>query len=794
MLKRIKKIQNVGRFKSCNGSSVEFDKITLLYGRNTYGKTTLSDVLASISTGNTDAIKTRKSIPVDPTNSRQTVELTFMADGDVSETTVRLNGERWEPELPGDLRLHVFDDGFYHTNVFAGRQFTRDTKLNFSAFVLGARGVAKAKEIAEKNKQKADATKERGRLLKAALADIDDLPQFLLQVPDEPAEVLEAKVLGLRREYDTLIKQQKNADKIRIRKNLDPLHWPSDFPDALHKLNQTLGKSLETHHEEARKAIADHIAATFARAENAESWIRQGLSQNNGEHCQFCGQILSEDALRLLDVYRKSFDTSFREHEQLVAQTLVATATVISRDRANAPRLALESNSGTVHSYPELEDDVNYQEGKRTLDDEAAQLGELLEQWNNCQGPLQEHIVVASKEKTSAPQARVGSLDADELLGLNQKLSVQVNEYNTIAQRMNVLFAAFKSSLLDQSLADRLQQLVARGKEEARKWERVKRSAQCNEYIVHSKLIARLGAEIPQLQLELVNDQSSYIDQFFERLNRFFVMFGSRDFQLEKGKDDSGHIPVYYLKVKLNKTDVSERDLARVFSESDRRALALAVFWSSVDGLNATEKSRTIVVLDDPVTSFDTGRMTSVHQAIVGLADHLRQVIVFSHFKQGICHFLMTYRKNKPVKLLQIERVGDISKIEAPDIVHFLHNEHERKREAILRFASGEINQHASGDLRVFLEVEISYRFAKQLVGVYEENLSDRIDRLCASGAVAGDTATEAHDWREILNPTHHTWIDSDIDDQRHTATRFMDFVYHRLVPVANVEVAMHAA
>ena len=179
------------------------------------------------------------------------------------------------------------------------------------------------------------------------------------------------------------------------------------------------------------------------------------------------------------------------------------------------------------------------------------------------------------------------------------------------------------------------------------------------------------------------------------------------------------------------------------------------------------------------------GRMTSVHQAIVEMAEDLRQVIVFSHYQQGICHFLMTYRKNKPVKLLQIDRVANVSTLDAPNIVQFLHSEHERKREAILLFAQGVINQHAAGDLRVFLEVEIGYRFAKQLVGLHEENLSERIDSLCASGAVAGNTATEAHNWREILNPTHHIWIGSDIEDQRNTAIRFMDFVYHRLVPVA---------
>lgn len=795
MLKRVKKIQNIGRFKSCNGGDAEFDKITFLFGRNTYGKTTLGDILASISTGNVDAIKTRKSIPIDKANPQQTVELKFLAEGDPGETTIRLNGERWEPVLPGDLRLHVFDDGFYHTNLFAGRQFTRDTKVNFSTFVLGARGVAKAKAIAEKNKERADAVRERGKLLKAALADIENLPQFLAQVPDESAEALEAKVLMLRREYDVLLKQQKNVDKIRIRKNLNDLHWPSDFAAALNKLNQTLGKSLQTHHEHAREAIAEHIRKTFARTENAESWIRQGLSQNNGSHCQFCGQTLSDDALRLLDVYQKSFDTSFREHEQQVVQELASHTAVLLRERVNPQRLIIESNSGTVHSYPELEDDAQFQQEKQALDGMASELSALFARWTTAQSELQTQIDGARERKLAAPQTQVTPLAAEQMLTLDRELYARMGQYNGKALRMNARFDAFKATLLDHPLTARLQALVAQGKAEARKLERAKRSEQCSEYIDYNELITRLDAEIPALQLELVNEQSAYIEQFFERLNRFFVMFGSQDFQLEKGKDDSGHTPVYYLKVKLKNTEVSERDLVRVFSESDRRALALAVFWSSVDGLSAAEKSRTIVVLDDPVTSFDTGRMTSVHQAIFGMAEHLRQIIVFSHFEHGICNFLTTYRKHKHVKLLQIARVGDSSKIEAPVVEHFLRSEHERKRENILLFARGDINQHAAGDLRIFLEVEIGYRFAKQLVGVNEENLSDRINKLHEINAIAKDTATEAHEWRDILNPSHHIWTEADIEDQRHTASRFMDFIYHRLVPVSSRDgMTMHHA
>ncbi|MFT4928030.1 MAG: AAA15 family ATPase/GTPase [Phenylobacterium sp.] len=41
MLKRIQTIQNVGTFREFEDRTIEMGKITLIYGRNTFGKATL---------------------------------------------------------------------------------------------------------------------------------------------------------------------------------------------------------------------------------------------------------------------------------------------------------------------------------------------------------------------------------------------------------------------------------------------------------------------------------------------------------------------------------------------------------------------------------------------------------------------------------------------------------------------------------------------------------------------------------------------------------------------------------
>lgn len=79
--------------------------------------------------------------------------------------------------------------------------------------------------------------------------------------------------------------------------------------------------------------------------------------------------------------------------------------------------------------------------------------------------------------------------------------------------------------------------------------------------------------------------------------------------------------------------------------------------------------------------------------------------------------------------------------------------------------------------------LQINLRFAKQIIGINEQNLSDRISKLMEIGAISNVTATEAHKWREQLNPAHHIWVGNDLEDQRHTAEQFMNFIYHGLIP-----------
>lgn len=783
MLKRIKKIQNIGRFKSCQPGNAQFEQITLIFGRNTYGKSTLGDLFSSLESGNTDAVKQRKTIPSD--GQSQQAEISFAVDELQGEQTIKYSNGTWLSIPPAGFKIKIFDDGFYHNNLFSGRQFSRETKGNFSLFVLGEQGVAKRQEIEIKNKQKGDATRKRNDLQKAAFKDIDNLSSFIALSPTESCEELNQNIELLHNEYGKLSKQQKSAAAIQQRKECGFLEWNNNFSAALTKLNDTLQSSLQSHHQEAQQKLIEHININFNGNQNAENWIRQGLYQNNSETCQFCGQTLSSEALALLEVYRQSFDTAYDEHDKQMQQELEISQATFIKDRISPLRIAIESNKAAVMSYPELlEDNQEIKVFEGQINSFTIQLENSFPQWDQLIIDSNKELDFALKKKLASPHRAVDTLQFDALLQVNTKIEEIIDSYNSVIAKINSIFHAFKVSVLDDTIANRLSAIGREGKIEAQKLKRIELSEQCENYKDFDSTVKRLKEEIPKLEEELETEQSQFLDKFFGRLNNFFKLFGSHDFQLEKGLDTKGYKPIYYLKVKFNGHDISEKNLERVFSESDRRSLALSVFWAGVDGLSDEEKRNCIVVLDDPVTSFDNHRISMVYQELVKLSDNIRQIILLSHFEQGVTYFLNTYRHNKPVKLLSIERRVNSSDIYVEEIENFIKTNHEKVAHNIFRFVQGVTNTHNAGDLRIFLEIEINLRFAKQLLDINEKNLSDRIDKLKEIGAISEITTSEAHQWRETLNPAHHIWTGNDIEDQRQTATQFMSFIYYRLTPL----------
>ena len=786
MLKRISKIKNVGRFKQASCGALQFAPLTLIFGRNTYGKSTLGDIFSSISHNDSTLITSRRTIPED--TSPQEVHISFQPDDTGNECLVKFENNIWAHNLPQPPRIAVYDDGFYHNNVFAARQFTRSTKESFSSFVIGAQGVAKAKIIADKNKRKRAATTEKNNIQKSAFSDIENLEDFLKLKPSETLEQLNEKRGEKLKQYEDLNRQKKNKDIILARDNYIPLKWEKDFGLITEELNSCLATSLETHHKDAREKIANHIKEYFKNVDGAESWIRTGLEQNLGERCQLCGQELNESAIALFDIYKQSFDKSFEQHEKNVGSILEKCKISILKNRTNDLKVEIEKSFSVFLSYPELFEKSPYSEIHKEFNNLAESLKQQIDKWDQEAQIYQKEVESRISEKLSTPQQAVNSASSEALHSLTDAISDLIEKVNEKGNQLNGQIEGFKNSIKNDTITEQLSQIVKEGESLAIEIKRIELSNQCNDYINLIDEIQSLSDEISNLQNQLQQEQSAFLKNYFDSLNQHFKDFGSNDFKLEIGENRAGHTPIYYLKVKFRNKVISERELDRVFSESDRRALSLAVFWARLTETPNDELANTIVILDDPVTSFDNNRISAVHRNIIQLSESANQIIVLSHYEQELSRFLTTYQNNKDISFFSICTTNGESTLCPESIEKFVQNDHEKYRESIFEFIEGKIHFHKEGDLRIFFEIEISLRFAKQIREneIFCLNLSDRIDKLEERGIIGNDVAQKCHVWRETLNPNHHTWINADIEDQRNSAKQFIDFIFSELVPNKN--------
>ncbi|MCP3659165.1 MAG: AAA family ATPase [Bacteroidetes bacterium] len=148
-IKSIKEIQNISTFKDFKGGdSCHFKKLTFIYGLNTYGKTTLTDICQSLKDNNLAPISSRKTIS--DQSDKQKV-LFSIKENSIKGKVLNFKNNSWDENKIAKY-IEVFGEDFIDKNLFTGSFINRENKKNFTEFILGEEGVNIVREI-EKKKQ-----------------------------------------------------------------------------------------------------------------------------------------------------------------------------------------------------------------------------------------------------------------------------------------------------------------------------------------------------------------------------------------------------------------------------------------------------------------------------------------------------------------------------------------------------------------------------------------------------------------------------------------------------------------
>lgn len=295
MVHRLALISNIGNFDQvASGAQLALSKFTVVYAENGRGKTTISAILRSLSTGDPAHIMERRRLG----SQNPPHAVVAFANG----TSHTFQNGSWSQTANV---LTIFDDAFVAANVCSGLEVASDHRRNMHELILGAQGVT------------------LNRALQEAVAKIESHNRFLRQKSDAiPTDVMG----GLAVDDFCALPRDPNIDsKVqeaeRARAAVEASSQVKDHPlfsaiqlpvFDVEAVNRILNRTIADLDAEAVRQVQHHIAGL---GPEMGAWVATGVDHievdaNGVEHCPFCTQSLA--GIGLINHYRAYFGEAYR--------------------------------------------------------------------------------------------------------------------------------------------------------------------------------------------------------------------------------------------------------------------------------------------------------------------------------------------------------------------------------------------------------------------------------------------------------------------------------------------------
>jgi len=784
VITRIKEIKNVGKFKNfTNGGGVQFEKLTFIYGLNTRGKSTLTDLFCSLKENNPSIIENRKSIP--KINSKQNIKLCTKFENESKESNTSFENGKWKNVNYQD-NLHIFGSDFIHNNLFTGLTIERQNKENLTQFILGEEGVLLANQIAKEKKNLRAKKNSLKGLIPNYLKDKDDEEKkIFLELDINTLNYKELKDKKLNLEND-LKNEKKRLDKpqeLLSMEDLEEFKLPNNIiGELINSTNRLLTCDFSEISNESIEKLEQHLNCNFKKLDNSKQWIKEGLDFRNEDtnDCPFCGQSLL-NASKLIETYNSYFNDEYRnfikfindEINKLTSDWYGLQYTFLNL--INSKKFIVEKHKNFIN-----EENLTklVQELYRKIDVDFEE--QFIRQINKYRKNIDNYLEIKKK----APHEIIKEIDFNYLLIENEKYFEKLNEIEKLYSAIKSEIIIFKEKYGDSTF---IVKNIDRIKNELQVNEmyisRIEQHEECLKYLKEIDEISNIENRIKQKDILLSQNQENYLKTFFEKINDYFRSFGSKDFELEKGISKRGDQPIYYFKIKFLGEEINESNISKVFSESDKRALALSVFWAKLDILDIEKRKNAIVILDDPFTSFDDNRLTHSNTQLKNTLKTVRQIIILTHYSYFIRNFIERCKNDDIsksfVEICENNETNSLKKITEDE---FTMTKYEIDFFEIYSYVNKENGNDIRNKLRIFLESHyIPHFFIDKLKkakadGKSLEKLSEKIDIIFENDEKAKN---KFHEFRTTLNPDSHISTSSNEEDIRSFAEDMITYLYN---------------
>lgn len=742
-LKEIKYVQNIGRFeKGQSISGAALGSCTLVFGENGWGKSTIADMLRSLSMNDPGILIGRKTLAG---GAEQKAILRFGSQQALFENGV------WSGIKP---RIAVYDSVFINENVFSGDVVSNEHLKNQYGLVVGEEGVRRVRRIIELDGLNRDNNSElrvaettlNGIIKAAGPVGMTRAVFLALEVSDDTDAQIVAK--------DTEIKRATRAKELKAAAEPQALPVPTETEE----FRKSLHCKIEQIAEAAANAVRGHIAKYDGKSRQGamthESWLEAGAVFISEDEYAFCGQSL--DDRTLVESYAEFFSEAYKKLAADVKNKRDTFDRYASGDfRARIDQIGTQN--GALYTYwqeagkiepPKLDEVGNAIAGMEKV---AILLDAVFQE---KQGNLTE--VAAGADVETAIQAWDES--REKIVHLNGVLDAYVTKIKQLKESVD----AAELPRLEK------EQKTLQAAKQRHDPDTIAVIKKLDEYETTKKEIAKDKAavkkELNALGRSITETLGNTINAYLGRLNAGFRI----DY---KEPNYQGKEPAASYQILINEVAVSPRSASdnlaepcfrNTLSAGDKSTLALALFLAKINADPALGQS--IIVLDDPFTSLDNFRRQFTAIEIRKLCGRAGQTIVLSHDKNFL-RLLWDKIDQSTIKGIAIQTGAPGMTTFAPyDIEAATQPRRITERMEIEEFVEGE--QHEAAYIRTRLRTVCEDFYRRGDPGLFHEaaNLEEIIRIL--DGAPDDhpykDVIDELRDVNEYSRGEHHALVEDD--------------------------------
>jgi len=712
MINKVENLFSIGKFRNYQATGqVNFKKLTLIYGDNGGGKTTLTSVFRSLTTNNPEIIRSRIS-----TNhtTAQAAQITQTATPTNIFYTFGANG--WTNQFPD---IEIFDTHFVNDNIYSGFDFSDEHRKQLHQFVIGAQGVAIQNQI-EQNKIDKTNSRQTQTTIEAQLIQqvgnnlTTGLINPFLTIPVAQATNIDQLIANA----ETAL---ASANANTIIQTLQPLSNLSRITTGINFAS--IIADLQTTSQTIQNAILEtsfsqHCQDLSANAlVEPENWLQKGFAYVESKQaanepnisCPFCKQSIDSNS-DILTAYASKFNTTFNElvqrlqtHLQSLQNfNLEATIQAINNvNQTNTSRIA----SWTTHLPNTVQPPVF-----NIIANEA-----------NLRTEFQ-NLVASVQQKIQNPTVAVATATATVFQTSGQSINTNIDNYNQNVATYNTAITAFRSGI----------QTVATAQLEVDKLKRIKKRFEtpidtlCNQLTTERQRLRGLETAYTQLSQQQQAAATTFFNSYQTQINHYLSNVFRTPFRIDnvvhvapRGRATQSQIG-YRLTIDGNDISFAPNqpfNAKECLSEGDKSTIALAFFLSKLD--IDPNKQNKVLFFDDPLSSLDTNRRTYTIGIIKSLVQQLKQVVVLSHNE----YFLHEVSKDIAASDKCTLRIAEdfaarASKIEVCDLDELVKIDYFRNIERLEAFRSSpdiNLKDTVLGWLRNVLEAHLRFKFYKEI-------------------------------------------------------------------------------